>query len=113
MVDNRCCDHDRGAAAHQRVERGLDLALRFGIERRGRLVEDQQRRVLEERARDGDPLALPARHARAVLADHRVEALRHRADEVERVRRGPRLAPRPRATRWPSRRRRCWRRRCR
>ena len=67
-------DHDRGASAHQRIERGLHLALRFRVERRGRLVEDQQRRVLEERARDGDALALAARQAHAVLADHRVEA---------------------------------------
>ena len=39
-----------------------------------RLVEDQDRGVLEEGARDGDALALAAGEARAALADERVVA---------------------------------------
>ena len=41
---------------------------------RRRLVEDQDRRVLEDRARDRDALALAAGQPHAVLADDRVEA---------------------------------------
>ena len=42
----------------------------------GRLVEDQDARVGDERARDGDALALPARQVDAALDDRRVIALR-------------------------------------
>src|SRR5664279_1406755 len=38
-------DDEAGAPAHQRLERLLHEALRFRIERRGRFVEDQDRRV--------------------------------------------------------------------
>ena len=47
-----------------------------GIERRGRLVEDQDRRILEDHAGERDALALPARQLDAALADMRVEAAR-------------------------------------
>src|SRR5215831_20631170 len=51
-------DDDRRAAAHRRLERSLDHALAFGIERARRLVEQEQRRVLQHRSRDRDPLPL-------------------------------------------------------
>ena len=47
-------DDEGGAPLHQPVEGLLHLALALGVERRGRLVEEQDRRVLEDRARDGD-----------------------------------------------------------
>ena len=49
---------------------------------RRRLVEDQDRRVLEERPRDGHALALAARELQATLAHHGVGALRQRLDQV-------------------------------
>ena len=52
----------------------------------GRLVEDQDRRVADDRARERDELALSGRQRRAALADLRVEALGQRLDEVERAR---------------------------
>ena len=93
-------DDHGGAAAHQRLERRLHLALGFGVERRGRLVEQQDRRVLQHGAGDGEPLALAARELDAVLADHGVVALGQRADEIvgggapwRRRRSRPRSAP--------------------
>src|ERR1700704_6605797 len=80
-------DHERCTALHESFERLLDVALRFAVEGGGRLVQDQHRRVLEERTRDGEPLPLAAREAHAVLPDHGVESLRHFADELHRVRR--------------------------
>ena len=74
------------AVPHQPAERVLDQALGFGVERARRLVEDQDRRVLEQRARDRDALALAAREQRAAFADLAVEALRHALDELHRVR---------------------------
>ncbi len=44
-------DDERRAAARDLVERALDLALGAGVERRRRLVEQQDRRVLQDRVR--------------------------------------------------------------
>src|SRR5690348_8642689 len=68
-------DDDRRAAAHQRIERRLHLALGFRIERRGGLIQYQDRRVLEQRPRDGKALTLAAGEAQAVFADERVETI--------------------------------------
>ena len=78
-------DDEGGAARHQRLERLLDARLRRRVERAGRLVEDQDRRVLEQRAGDGQALALAARQGRAALADQGVVALRLAHDEVVRL----------------------------
>ena len=69
-------DDQHGAVVHQALERLLDQPLALGVERRGGLVEQQDRRVLEQGPRDGQPLALAARDLHAALADHRVVALR-------------------------------------
>ena len=49
---------DDGAVPHEPDERALDFHLGFGVEGRGGLIEDDDRRVLQEGARDADPLAL-------------------------------------------------------
>ncbi len=67
-------DGDHRLAGHQPVEALLDRRLDLRIERRGRLVEDQDRRVLEQHAGDGDALALAAGELDAALADMGVEA---------------------------------------
>ena len=51
------------------LDRGLDL----GIERRGRLVQHQDRRILDDHAGDGDALALTAGQLHAALAHMRLE----------------------------------------
>jgi hypothetical protein len=61
-------DHDRRPVAHQPVERLLDQVVGPGVDARGRLVQDQDARVDQDRARDRDALALPAREAGAALA---------------------------------------------
>ena len=53
-------DDEGGAVLHHLVEGGLQLRLGRRIERAGRLVEDQDRWILQERPRDRDPLALAA-----------------------------------------------------
>ena len=80
-------DHQGGAVAHQALQRLLDQLLRFGVERAGRLVQHQDRRVLEDRARDRDALALAAGKRVAGLPDLRVDALRQARDELHRIRR--------------------------
>src|SRR5580700_758678 len=53
-------DDEGGAVAHQLRERRLDVPLGLRVERRRRLIEDQDRRILEQRPGDGDALALAA-----------------------------------------------------
>src|SRR5262245_19427463 len=74
-------DHQRGAVAHEFDQRGLDAPLGFIVESRRGLVEDQDGRVLEQGARDGDALLLSARQLRTALTHGCVHALRQFAGE--------------------------------
>src|SRR5581483_11476320 len=69
-------DHEGGAALHHLVERHVEAGFGQRIERAGRFVEDEDRRVLEQRAGDGEALALAAGQQPAALADAGLEALR-------------------------------------
>ncbi len=69
-------DDQRRPPAPQLLERLLNQPLALGVERAGRLVEKQHRRIAEDRTRDRDPLALAARQANALLAQEAVEAFR-------------------------------------
>ena len=53
-------DGDGGAAFDEVVQRFLDFALGFGIDRGGGFVEDEDARVDEQRAGDAQALALAA-----------------------------------------------------
>ncbi len=66
----------------QAVERLLHGALGLGVERARRLVEDEHRRVAQDRAGDRDALLLAAGEAVAALADDGVVAVGQRRDEV-------------------------------
>ena len=72
--------------ARQPLQRLLHRALALGVERAGRLVEQQDRRVAQDRAGDREALALAAGEHHAALADLGVVALRQPGDEL--VRRG-------------------------
>lgn len=69
-------DHQGSTTLHDVVEGCLDMTLRLGIQRRGGLIEDQQRRVFEQRPGNRQTLALTAGKQHAVLADLSVQALR-------------------------------------
>ena len=71
----------RRAAFHQSGQSRGDRRLGFRIELGGRLVQDEDRRVLEDRARDGEPLALPAGEPTGVFPDRCVVARRHLREE--------------------------------
>ena len=100
MVESRCVIRKISRPRPQRGEPLEHAQLGLGVERGGGLVEDQDRRVLQHRARDREPLALPGRELRAALAEQRVVALGQRGDELVGARR-PRL---PRARRRRRRR---------
>ena len=79
-------DDQRRAVLHDVFKRRLHEHFVFRVERRGRFIEQQHRRVLQDRARDRKALALAARQGHAALADRRVVALVEMGDKFSRRR---------------------------
>ena len=77
-------DEDRRPPGDQRAQSGEQLGLARLVQPRGRLVEQQQGRVAEQRAGDADPLALPAGEPDALRSELGVVAVREGDDEVVR-----------------------------
>ena len=75
-------DDEGGATGQQASSRSLDQRLVGGIEVGSGLVEDYERRILEEGARQGDALRLTAAQSGPALADGRIVALREAADKA-------------------------------
>ena len=67
------------------LHRLAHLQLGFGIERGGGLVEQDDRRILDQRARNGHALALAAGKLCPMFADRRVVAAREGHDEIMRI----------------------------
>src|SRR4051812_12416352 len=83
-------DDERRAAVQEPPERTLDLSLGADVDRARRLVEDQDARVGEERARERDELALAEGEAEAALAELGVVAVLEEVDEIVGADRGGR-----------------------
>ena len=66
----------------QAGQRFLHGQLAFRVERAGRLVEQQDRRIAQQRAGERDALALTAGERHAALAEPGGVALRHGPDEA-------------------------------
>src|SRR5262249_48690129 len=75
-------DRDRRSALGETVERLLHEPLGLGVERARRLVEDEDRRVPQDRPRDRNPLLLAAGEPVAAFADDRVVAVGQGRDDV-------------------------------
>ena len=74
-------DHHRAAVRHA-LQIGVDQRLALRIERRGRLVEDHQLGIDDQRAGDGQPLALAAGQVGRAFLDPGLVALRQALDEL-------------------------------
>ena len=74
-------DHERGAIAHGRLQRRLNHAFAFSVERTRGLIEQQQRRIFQHGAGNRNALALPPAQAHAALAQERAITFRQGADE--------------------------------
>ena len=79
--------HAGAVLAHELADQREDLRLRRDVERRGRLVGDQQRGLEHQRHRDHDPLPLAAGELMRIRRHHprRIGQL-HRADDLEHFR---------------------------
>ena len=80
-------DDEGGAALEQRLQRLLDQDLGMGVDGGGRFIQNQDLRVIQQRAGEGDQLLLPGGKAAAALVDLGVVALFHRQDGVVDVHR--------------------------
>ena len=75
-------DQDGRAALRGAEDGALNLIFGGAVDRAGRVVEDQDARVGQKGARQGDPLALAARERHAALADDGLVAVGKGHDEV-------------------------------
>src|SRR5205814_6785660 len=75
-------DHERRAAAHESPHCLENLRLGPRVDGARRLVEDEDRGILQECSSERDPLALTAREAYSALANRGVVAVRQREDEI-------------------------------
>src|SRR5205085_5646025 len=78
-------DDERRPSREEQAEGALDLALGADVDRRGRLVEDEDARVGEEGARERDELALAEREARAALLELGLVLVLQPRDELVRA----------------------------
>ena len=102
-------DERQAVLAHQLVEQGDELLLHDGVERAGRLVGDQERRVDGERGGERDALPLAAGEFVRVVA-HALAGARdaHAFEKIGGARGAPRTSSTLRARRRlppPARRR--------
>ena len=78
-------DDDDRAAVGDAGQMLLHDGLALGIERTRRLVENQDRRAVDQRTGDRQPLTLPARQVGRTLFEHRRIAVRQALDELVRA----------------------------
>src|SRR4051794_22505440 len=78
-------DEEGGAVAGEFLDGLADQGLVLDVDGAGGLVEDQDGRVAEHGAGQGDPLALATGEAEPALADDRVVAVGQTCDELVRI----------------------------
>src|SRR5258708_7795280 len=75
-------DHERGAAAHHAFNRLLNQLLGLGIDRTRRFLQNQQRWIKSQRARERNQLLLAHRKSGATLAHFRFVRVRQTLNET-------------------------------
>src|SRR4029079_11085453 len=75
-------DDEAGAARHEAIEGALDEALGLGIDAGGGLIEDEDGRILQQGAGDGDALLFADAELYTALADDGGKLLGESLDEV-------------------------------
>jgi len=80
-------NHNRCPVRHQAFQRLLNQSFRRGVHARGRLIKNQNRRVLQERPRNREPLFFAHAQFHAALAHHTFQSVRQAFDKFSRVRR--------------------------
>src|SRR5260221_12078958 len=78
-------DHDRRASLHHVGQRLAHAQLGLRIHAGSGFVQDQEARVVRQRAGEADELLLAGGKRAAALADGLLESVRQRADEIHQV----------------------------
>jgi len=78
-------DGEHRATPDQVIQRFLDLPFRFRVDAAGGFVENEDARVVQDRARDGHALTLTTGQRVTALADDGVVPLTELADEIMRI----------------------------
>ena len=79
-------DHETSAMRHQMFERFLNQPLRRCIHARGRFIENQNRRIFQQRTRDRESLLLADAQLYSAFADDAAQTIRQSIDETTRIR---------------------------
>ena len=74
-------DDERSASGEQAVERFANLQFGFGVYARSGFIQNQEARIVGERSREANQLALAYRKCGAALVDAGVHAFGQRANE--------------------------------
>src|SRR5262249_25673168 len=75
-------NHDRGAAAHEFLERAVEQRLAFGIVLAGELVQDEDARIAKNGTGQGDALFLSTGEPGTGIADSRNVNIRELGNEI-------------------------------
>src|SRR5262249_32285840 len=83
-------DHDRGSTLHQISKSPLNPSLRLSVQRGSRLIQNEDRRILEYSASNRNPFPLTARQLHTSLANQSVvtAAFQNKVVRIRRARRG-------------------------
>src|SRR5436305_15179872 len=81
-------DHERCPSSHHFLHGRQQIGFRAYIERAGGLIQDEQRSVFQDRARDSKPLPLASGKTRSALPDFAFVSLRKRQNKVMGTRGG-------------------------
>ena len=79
-------DHERSAAFAQFGERLLHVLFGFGVESRSWFIKQNNGRIFDQSARNGDALPLPAGKLHSMFADRRIVSGGEAEDEIVRMR---------------------------
>src|SRR5690606_14243527 len=77
------CDHNACPIVHEFIEAGLNKLLALAVKSGGCLIEYQNRRVLENGARNCDTLALPSAQFHTTFAYESTKPIGKFLDELE------------------------------
>src|SRR5262245_4456010 len=78
-------DDEAGTSCDQPIERLDDARLGSSVDSAGRLIQQEDRRIPQERPSERDALALAARQSQTALADRRVVPLGETHNEIMRI----------------------------
>ena len=78
-------NHDRRPSFHQAIERLAHAQFGLGVDARGGFVQNQEARIVRQRAGKADQLFLPRREAGPALAHRLVETIGQPLDKIEQV----------------------------